>query len=262
MQPLAGLGFIVTRPAHQARSLCADLTKAGGLPFLFSTLDIRPADDQVALRSCLADLNQFDALIFLSPNAVTHSADLIHTLWPVLPKHLKFFAVGPGTAAALRTANLPAAIVPTEDFSSEGLLALPDLQSIQNQRILLVQGAGSRDLLAQTLTKRSAQVKHAISYQRMKLNPDPAPLLNALRAGQIHAAIITSVESLAQFIHILRPALGKDLQTLPLLVISKRIADYARAQGFKTIILANDASEAAIVQALREIGVIPEFSRS
>jgi uroporphyrinogen-III synthase len=171
-----------------------------------------------------------------------------HGGWPA---GLALAAVGPGTAREIvRQLGREPQICPAKGGGSEALLAEPALQDIRGRHILLVRGTGGREILAQTLAERGAEVEHAIVYRRQPPE-NAAPLNAALRAGEIDLIVITSSEALDNLVRLTEPALRETLLGLPLLVTHPRQAERARALGFRhDSILAPEGSDAAIIDAI------------
>src|SRR5438105_1278810 len=116
LPPLRGLSVIVTRPAHQADSLCASIERAGGEVIRWPTIDIAPLEQAAGIEHAPADW-----IFFLSANAVQHGARHI------VRGTAKIAAIGKTTAAALAAVNFQVDLVPEEGSSSEALLTHPDL---------------------------------------------------------------------------------------------------------------------------------------
>ena len=65
-------------------------------------------------------------------------------------------------------------------------------------------------------------------------------------------ATLTSNEILDNLVGLFMPAHRRLLQRTPLLVISERMHSHARQRGFETLLLAKQASDRAILEALME----------
>ena len=89
-QPLQGLNVIVTRPRHQADALLEALASAGAHAISFPTIRIAPR----SVTTSPGD--DFDAVIFVSVNAVQHGSWVASTRTASAP----VIAVGAATAAA------------------------------------------------------------------------------------------------------------------------------------------------------------------
>lgn len=241
---LAGLGVLVTRPAHQAVGLCRLIAQCGGRPLVFPALEIAPPRAPEAARRLLQ--REWDLVIYTSPNAVQFTRSLSPT--GRLPAASRVAAVGGGSARALAEAGLQPDLVP-ERFDSEGLLALPDLAQVAGRRILIVRGEGGRPLLGDTLAERGAEVNYAEVYRRARPEADAAPLL-ARWGRDVQAVTATSVEVLENLDSLLGGQGRGLLRDTPLLVISERMVEAAERLGFTRVLLATGAGDEAILNAL------------
>jgi uroporphyrinogen-III synthase len=107
--PLAGLGVLVTRPAHQSGPLCAALAAAGATPLPFPALAIGPPPDDDAFAAALATIAGAHAAVFVSANAVAACAVHAVTLTSRACLDGLLAACPPGATPALRA--LPAAVL-------------------------------------------------------------------------------------------------------------------------------------------------------
>ena len=241
---LNGRGILVTRAAHQADGLVAQIDAHGGRAIRFPALEILSARDSI---SAAAQMSQpWDLMVFISPNAVHHGIEL---LAGSAPKTTHLAAVGEATARALREAGLAPDLVPVDRQDSEGLLALPELQQMEGRRVLIVRGEGGRPLLGDSLRARGAKVGYAEVYRRTRPTGDPIPLLKRWR-DEVDIVTSTSSEVLNNLVTMLGETGGELLRKTPLLVISQRMASRAAELGFKHIITSEGADDAAVLQAL------------
>lgn len=247
---LGGARVLVTRPAHQAESLCRRIAEAGGVPVRLPAIEILPPADPAALTDTLARLEHYDLAVFVSPNAVRGA--LAHRSGP-LPAGLRLAAVGAGTRRALADAGYPEVLAPAAQFDSEGLLALPALQVLRGWRVLILRGSDGRELIAETLRARGAEVHYAECYRRQRpLRPDRDALAR-LAAGEIDVTLVTSAEALANLVALAGDAARPALLATALVVVSERQVPVARALGFRgTITVAARADDDALLAALRE----------
>lgn len=236
--PLTGLKIIVTRPREQAIQLSRRIEQAGGVPLLFPLLDIAPAADPQKLDNQVSRLGSFHLAIFISPNAVSYGMAAIRAAGAI-PAGLKFAAVGQGSARALRELGVPEIIAPSERFDSEALLALPELQRMQDRRVVIFRGNGGRELLGDTLKTRGAEVEYAECYVRTKPALDLAGLLKA----EADALTVTSSEALSYLWEMADESARRALSGLPLFVPHERIAEAARALGWRTVVATGAGDE-------------------
>jgi len=229
--PLAGLNIVVTRPREQAAQLAQRIEQAGGKAVLFPLLEISPVADPQHLRALVARLHEFDLAIFISPNAVRYGMEAIRAA-RALPLQLKIATVGQGSAKALRDLGVQEIIAPQDRFDSEALLALPELQNVTGDRVIIFRGNGGRELLGDTLKARGAAVEYAECYQRSKPQQDGTALL----ATCPHAIAVTSSEALAYLWEMFDEDGKAQLAAVPLFVPHARIAEAAQGLGWRNVI--------------------------
>jgi uroporphyrinogen-III synthase len=246
---LTGRAVLVTRPQAQAVSLAARIVARGGTARIFPLLVIAPIDDSAPRDATIAALASYRFAAFVSPNAVAASVPLILARGP-WPTATRPVAVGSGTARALAARGVAGAIVPDERFDSEALLAMPELAAtaVAGHRVVIFRGDGGRELLADTLRARGAQVDCVSCYRR--LPPADFTVLDGwLAAGELDALSVTSSEALAHLVAGVSPALRARLLALPLFTSHPRIAEAAAAAGFASRVL-TDAGDEALVASL------------
>lgn len=228
--PLAGLGILVTRPAHQAKNLARLIREAGGRPILFPVLEIVDVPELGPLLSLIDRLATFDLAIFISPNAVAKAMNLIAARGG-LPPGLAVAAVGQGSARALRERGVTSVIAPSGRFDSEALLALPELAQMQGRRVVIFRGEGGREHLAEVLRQRGAQVEYAECYRRSRPNADSTPLLHLWARNELNAITVTSAESLHNLFEMVGRLGQQWMKNTPLFAPHPRIVEAARALG-------------------------------
>lgn len=249
---LRGLRVLVTRPARQAENFSRLVRGEGGEVFAFPTIEIVPVASTAAFESLASDTPHYALMIFVSANAVAYGVELLKArgLWP---PEAELAAVGRRTAEVLVQQGCARPLVPERDFNSEALLALPALREVRGKRVLIVRGEGGRELLAEELHRRGAEVAYAEVYRREVPNQDPQPLRDALDAGAIQVGTVTSNETLRNLWEMVG-TLGRDaLQGLPLVVAGPRVAALARSLGFlHPPWTAADATDESMLRALKD----------
>ena len=250
---LSSLRVMVTRPAQQAGPLIQQLQAAGASPWPFPLLEITPSTSP-QLDQLISQLDKYDIAIFISPNAVRYGIAAVNQRrnWP---KALQLASIGKGSAQELETRlGRPVDIVPTNGSDSEALLENPALQTVAGKQIVIFRGQQGRELLANTLRARGAEVDYAEVYERHRPDVDPAPLNSALQAGSIDVILISSIEALDNLLSMVEAANLEALYQIPLVVIHPRQAERAQKAGFRyNPILAQDGSVSAIIEALTSL---------
>ncbi|TNF34903.1 MAG: uroporphyrinogen-III synthase [Gammaproteobacteria bacterium] len=250
---LSGVGVLVTRPSHQSRHFIEFLQAAGASAIPFPSIEILATTMNPLLQQQLANLDTYQILVFISTNAVEHGLKLIrsHNL------HIRqqIVAIGATTAKALQQQGIRVSISPGNNFTSEALLHMPEMQAdvIRDQRILIIRGVGGREHLADSLRQRGAHVEYLEVYQRRRPDADTSELITRWSQGKIHVVTVTSNEALKNLYDMLDKP-GQDyLLNTTVIVPGQRCADLARQLGFKQgIEIAASATDEAMLEAVRK----------
>lgn len=244
---------IVTRPKQEARQWVDALTDAGyeavGLPLI----GVLPSPNPGAVVAAWGRLDSFDAVMFVSGNAVDH----FFALKP--PGALEFcasnaikiraFVTGPGSLSALKRAHVDARCVDMPDrdagqFDSEALWAVVSHRVRAGYRVLVVRGTGSagacasndgvgRDWFADHVRAAGGSVEFVVSYQRR-----PPEMLDSERALVHRAAVdgsawlFSSSEAVGNLVHACPEQSWSQAKAV---VTHSRIAQAARNAGFSVV---------------------------
>ncbi len=241
---------MITRPEHQAGELERHIADAGGIPYIYPLLSIQPAAELQTLAPILNHLDHYQLAIFISPNAVTFGMELIHAHGG-LPLTMRTATVGQGSARLFReVSGEQVDYCPVTDFSSEGLLALPALQQVRGQRILIFRGQSGRGKLADSLRERGADVHYMPVYQRQPAKCDAGQLRDAIRQKKIDIISLTSPDALN---HLFSLVEAERLTAMPFIVINARLARCLQERGVTgEMIVSPQASDAGILETLQQ----------
>lgn len=244
---------LVTRPQAQNAAFIAALQQHGHIPLVLPLLSIETYTESRHARACEAiktrvqRLDEYRHLIFISTNAVTAGWYWIDRYWPQLPVQQNWYAIGEATARMLGT-HVDCAR-PDGAMNSEALLALPSLQQVSGEKVLIFRGLGGRDFLQQTLQQRGAQVDYAEVYERQPVRYKAGELAGLARAG-IDLLTVTSGETLQLLLEqAANDGIKDDIQKLPVIVPGQRLAELAVASGFHTVLVAENAGVPAMLKA-------------
>jgi uroporphyrinogen-III synthase len=164
----------------------------------------------------------------------------------------KILSVGKTTASYYNAnhAHDSRVIYPRQDMSSEGLLAMYELQAeeVKGRRYLILRGAGGRELIAQTLKERGAHVDSCELYRRYLPEQHATALQQCLL--KVDTIIINSGEALENLRALAKGSLPEALFEKTLVVPGERVAEAARKSGFRHIITAANATDEAVIEAL------------
>jgi Uroporphyrinogen-III synthase len=186
---------------------------------------------------------------FISANAVNfalkaNSGKIART------KSVRFAAVGQSTALAMRMAGLPVDLLPEDGYNSEALLAMPELQQVEAQRILIVRGEGGREQLATTLRSRGAEVSYQEVYKRVIPDADNSLVVSLLERHRLDVITSTSVEALQNLSLMLGEKNKELLSLIPLVVVSDRIRRQAFEMGFNRVTVTDRPTDTAILDTV------------
>jgi len=247
---LHGLQVAVTRPIEQAESLCDLIQYHGGTPILFPLIAIAPLESYTTFENQLGMLESTDWAIFISSNAVSYAMPHVIRKFGNVPENLKFAAIGHQTARELSIFGVHNVLIPRTRFDSETLLALAEMQNVSHMTIAIFRGVGGRELLAETLKSRGANVYFLESYQRVNPQTD-ATLLNDLwKQGKLDAVVVTSSEAMRNLLQMAGASMW--MQHVTLCVNHERIAELPRQRGLK-VLVAKEPGDDAMLECLSQL---------
>jgi Uroporphyrinogen-III synthase len=226
---LSGKHVVITRPPGQAHKLKALVEAAGGEATLFPLIAITALGDYRSFDQTIAALADYDWAIFISSNAVQHGMPRILRAVDGLPPHLRFAAIGPVTASELVAFGVTEVLIPQHRFDSESLLALPQMHDVRGKKCMIVRGIGGREVLAETLQSRGADVIFAECYQRVNPQTDARVLQALWQNKQLDALVVTSSEAMRHLLQLAEAGNGNAdwLRAVPICVNHARIAEEA-----------------------------------
>jgi uroporphyrinogen-III synthase len=237
---------LILRPQPAADELAALLRQQGHTPVVCPLLSYLPGSELAALN---AHLLQADIVISISVPAVHYASHQLQSQQLSWPTHCRYLAVGATTATQWQQQGV-SAISPT-DARSEGLLALPALQSAAGKNVLILRGNGGRELLADVLSELGAHVSYLECYRRHYLHTDGCSLFQEWQAAGVDSVIISSSKLFRQLIRLLPDTAHHWLSLQRWFVPSQRTADEIRQAGFSNVIMMSGVQHDAVVAALQ-----------
>ncbi len=249
-RPLFGTSVVVTRPAHQASGLTAPLRAAGAEALVVPTIEIvDPADDGVALRAALGDLDDVAWLVVTSANGASRVCAVLRDGRDLAG--VKLAAIGPGTAEALARHHLVADLVP-ERFVAESLLEAFPLPPApgpdgapdgSRRRIVLARAEVARDVLPDGLRAMGWEVDVVAAYRTVPVVPSEEQRA-LVRTSDV--VTFTSASAVDQWM----AAFGPDLVPPTVACIGPVTADTARRHGLAVAVVADVHTVPGLVASL------------
>ncbi|MFO8141626.1 MAG: uroporphyrinogen-III synthase [Marinobacter sp.] len=246
--PLQGRRILICRPEPEASRLAEAFRSAGAEVRVMPLVAREPLPETPERRALLQELDNFSHIIAVSPYAARLLLDEIEQWWPQMPMGIQWYGVGAGTAAVFSHHGLRPR-KPARGWTSEALLALPSLQNLENQKVLLARGEHGRELISQTLVQRGAQITVLPLYRRFPPYYPPERVQDNFIAFQPEVIIALSGETLNNLVktgpdH--HPALYQALLVVP----AERIAEQARSAGFSNLLVPDGLADVELVTSV------------
>lgn len=245
---------LVTRPQKQARNMVHLCQEAGFTAISSPMIDIEVCPKTPEIDFAIAQLVKTDWVIFTSVNAVEHAMLFILKEYSHFPEDINVACVGLRSAARLRQFCKQAIVLPNDSFTSEGLLQLPELQTVVEKRVVIFTGESGRTIIAETLRAKQAQVAIAKVYRRKMINVVDVSLQAKLEQQKIDAILISSGEILQNFMSLYRESVTMNSANSAMVFImaSKRIAKIGKELGIseQSMIIAESAHDEKMLEVL------------
>lgn len=244
---LNGFGIAVTRPVDQARRLCLAIEQQAGIAISFPLIAIAPLDDYREFEQVISKLESAHWAIFISTNAVDNAMTRVIKKFGKVPEHVKFAAIGQQTAKALGLYGVHDILIPHTRFDSETLLALAEMHDVADQTVMIFRGIGGREVLADTLKARGANIVFAESYRRVNPQTSCIEFEQLWQQQQLHAIVVTSSEAMRHLLQMTHNASDAWIRNIQICVNHARIAEEADALGLQVHIAEAPGDEAMLI---------------
>ncbi len=252
-RPLAGRSVIVTRAREQAGELVGLLIERGAHAIELPAIDIADPPDWGPCDRAIEHLADYDWIVFTSRNAVDRFTAR-------LPGRLgafagKIAAVGPATASRLLELGAPPGRVPADGHAAraEGLLDALACEDLADQRVLLPRALVAREILAEGLRARGAEVDVVPVYRLVGSDAWAEEALNRLRARQVDAVCFASGATAEMFFTSLGLSERDETDLVAgvcLASLGPVTSDTLRRLGHPPTVEAGERTMASLVQAL------------
>ena len=202
-KPLFGKKMLVTRAREQASILTDGLAKLGADCIEAPAIKIVPPASYDRLDEAIARLNEYQWLIFTSPNGVDYFfARLAAAKLDTRAIAAKVAAIGSQTAGRLKSYGIVADIVPAE-FRAEGIIEALASYIAPGMKVLIPRALVARDILPEKLTELGAAVNVVPAYQTVTGDTDGQALAAKLAAGEIELVTFTSSSTVTNLLTLL-----------------------------------------------------------
>jgi len=244
--------IVITRAAPQGEALAKVLAGLGAMPLVLPLVEFGEPENFGPLDAAIAQLDQFDWIIFTSSQAVrafvARSKDLGASPNPVGSK-LRIAAVGPVSAEAVRQAGLSVEYV-ARTHSGVGL-ANELGERLRGRGVLLPRSDRANPDLPAALKTHGPQLTEVVAYRTLQPGEVDRQKLGRISAGEADALLFFSpsaVQNFAELVgvdHFLRLQNG-----LAITAVGPVTAEALRHLKIERIVVAADTTSDAVIRAL------------
>jgi uroporphyrinogen-III synthase len=239
---------LITRPRTQADEFAEKLRSAGFKPIFFPVIEIQPIGNNVALERALEKLNCYEWVVFTSVNAVDVVFDEYSVFFLKENTGVRFAAIGPKTAEALRKYSIEPDFVP-EEYVAEAIL--PGLGDLQGKWVLLPRAEIARQVLPEAIATAGGIAHEIIVYQTLPAQVDEDGL-SALKSG-VDVITFTSASTVENFFAIAKQN-GLDPLNLPnnplFACIGPITEQAAKEEGLVKLVVAKEYTTEGLIEAI------------
>lgn len=239
---------LITRPRTQADEFAEKLRSAGFEPIFFPVIEIQPIGNNVALERALEKLNCYEWVVFTSVNAVDVVFDEYSVFFLKENAGVRFAAIGPKTAEALRKYSIKPDFVP-EEYVAEAIL--PGLGDLQGKWVLLPRAEIARQVLPEAIANAGGIAHEIIVYQTLPAQVDEDGL-SALKSG-VDVITFTSASTVENFFAIAKQN-GLDPLNLPnnplFACIGPITEQAAKEEGLVKLVVAKEYTTEGLIEAI------------
>ena len=251
-RPLRGRRIVLTRPLAQSGDFAERVNALGGEPVATAAIEIVGPESWTIADAALRRVGTYDWLAFTSANAVrmlVDRADAIGVPRDEL-RSRRLAVVGPATASVVRTTLRPPDFAPTVNTAE---MLGEEITDVDNTRVLLPRGNLADDTLPAALRARGAFVDEVVVYRTV-----PGPGITAIVAGVRESAVDALLFASASAVRFVADALVADTASTGLrrqrwpvaACLGPVTASAAQACGFQSVIVADDATQNELIDAV------------
>lgn len=247
---LFGKKVLVTRAREQASMLTDSLAKLGADCIEAPAIKIMPPVSYDQLDAAIARLNEYQWLIFTSPNGVDYFfTRLAAAKLDARAIAAKVAAIGSQTAGRLKNYGIIADIVPAE-FRAEGIIEALASDITPGMKVLIPRALVARDILPEKLTELGAVVNVVPAYQTVTGDTDGQALAAKLAAGEIELVTFTSSSTVTNLLTLLGENGAQLVAGAKVACIGPITADTCWQHGIKPDIIAEEYTISGLVEAI------------
>lgn len=228
------MNVLVTRPDERGQKLVEMLAEQQIFALHQPLFSIEAGRELPQLPSALARMNSGDYVFAVSKHAIDFAHHTLQQTGFRWRADLHYFAVGQNSAKYFADLSEQSVKYPIDSENSEGLLQLAEMQAPADKNLLILRADSGRELLAQAVEARGANVQYLECYQRVPLVANLAEQLSLCKRVGVDTIVITSGEILTVLCDHIAEEDKPWLFETHLVVVSPRIARAAQRLGWPT----------------------------
>lgn len=252
--PVAGKRIVITRAPEQAQELAQALESLGAEVLLMPTVAFVPLEDFRALDEALRKLSGFDAILFLSKNAVRYIFERCSELGikcSLDSANRLVAVVGAGTADAAASRGLQVDYI-TKNQGGEALVRELG-ERVAGRNVLLPRSDRGDARLSNALREAGAHVTEVIAYRTAAPEAMDSALLARVRRAEVDAIVFASPSAFSNLLDSMNLADVAELSTrVQFAAIGPTTARAMRDAGVRVEIEAVEPSAAGLAGAIAE----------
>jgi uroporphyrinogen-III synthase len=251
--PLTGKTIIVTRDLKQAEPFASQLKDLGANVILFPTIETARPDEPEKVRDQLADISNYNWIIFTSANSVSYLFEFIGVSLADF-KAINIACVGKKTAEVLASFNLSPTLVP-QKYSAQDIVEAMRKYDIKGKHILIPVSNLAAHEIENELQALGAITKRVELYQtKTYQNPDARRIHEKISDGSIDCITFFSPSALNAFIQLMGDELVNEINfnQIAIAVIGSTTAKAADEVNLKPAIQPAQSDSESFLQALKE----------
>lgn len=249
---LSGKVIMITRSAEQSKGFAQLLENEGAIPFLFPTIKTVPVEPDEDTKRILKEINDFNAVVFTSVNAVKWFFKLLEKINVSFPSEIDIAAVGASTAAYLSSLGFKVDIIPSE-YVAESLVEAIEKQLPKGGNVLIPRAKVTREVIGPELREKGFLVTEVITYETVPDNSCVESAVDALKRRSIDAVTFTSGSTVKNFYSLISAKIDikEALDGVAVAVIGPVTAKAARELGLKVDVIPEEYTVPGLIEALK-----------
>ncbi|MEA5594122.1 uroporphyrinogen-III synthase [Rivularia sp. UHCC 0363] len=224
--PLSGKTVLITRSVGQSSQFARLIADAGANAIEMAALEICPPSSWDALDNAIANLAEFDWLIFTSSNGISYFFERLMLLGKDARTlaNLKIAVVGEKTAKILENHNLKPDFIPPNFIADSLIEHFPE--QLAGQKILFPRvETGGRENLVEEFQNQGAEITEVAAYQSCCPDSIPPSAELALQSGTVDVIAFASSKTVKFFTQLAQKVFSDNSQDNQSSVVSSYLEE-------------------------------------